>query len=145
MYDSHPMPSQQTIMDDLSPLQRHQRFENSTGAAVTRAVLSQSADRGGGSIRIRLLHHHGLRHQWGKSGLADRTTLKCENCGYQHLDVHRTGTALITYCQQCGEDTESKRDDICERWTAEQKLTRQPDLSVVQGGKKKKKRRQGNG
>lgn len=40
----------------------------------------------------------------------------CTQCGYEHVDVHRTGEAMITYCQQCGHTTEVKRDPPRERW-----------------------------
>jgi hypothetical protein len=35
--------------------------------------------------------------------------LKCYLCGYDHLDIHDTDTAYVTYCQQCGNTTEAKR------------------------------------
>ena len=76
--------------------------------------------------------------------------MTCEQCGYTHLDVHRTRDNLVTYCQNCGNETCEKRSDNRERWTQEQR-----DLRLIQGGgepkaigaliplpdKKKKKRR----
>jgi hypothetical protein len=67
--------------------------------------------------------------------------LTCEKCSYEALDVHRTGYFLITYCQQCGDETKVKRTEPRQRWTDEQRTLRREDLHVIQGGKKKKKKR----
>ena len=32
----------------------------------------------------------------------------CTNCGYQHLDVHRTRKEVITYCQNCSAENKSQ-------------------------------------
>jgi hypothetical protein len=49
---------------------------------------------------------------------------------------------MITYCQQCGQDTEVTRDNDIERgrWTDEERAVHRKDLQVIQGGKKKKKK-----
>jgi hypothetical protein len=59
--------------------------------------------------------------------------LTCEACGYNDLDVHRTRDSLVTYCQNCGNETNEKRTDNRERWTQEQR-----DLRLIQGGGKPK-------
>jgi len=69
--------------------------------------------------------------------------LQCQLCGYEHLDVHRTGDALITYCQQCGNETKEKREDRRRRWTNDERrahIKAQKMLEPYRRNKKKKKR-----
>ena len=39
-----------------------------------------------------------------------RSGLTCENCNYEGIDVHRTNSLEITYCQNCGHTKEEKKD-----------------------------------
>lgn len=57
--------------------------------------------------------------------------MTCKKCGYEHVDVHRTGSALITYCQNCGDTTEEKRDPPREKWA--------PSFRSMMAGKDSKK------
>lgn len=40
----------------------------------------------------------------------------CTQCSYDQVDVQRTGSMMVTYCQQCGHTTEEKRDPPREKW-----------------------------
>lgn len=74
-------------------------------------------------------HEHGFENRWHltvwSSTLLPSSTLTCQNCGYEHLDVHRTNGSLITYCQRCGNSSKEKRTPERRQWTeVERKLHR---------------------
>jgi hypothetical protein len=50
--------------------------------------------------------------------------VKCEVCGNDSVDLHRTGTSLITYCQACGNRTETTREPKRKRWSTEERNLR---------------------
>jgi hypothetical protein len=144
MYEHPPMPTRPTILANLPGLPRDTYTARGAEDTVGRARLSHVWDKSGGAVRVQVINSYCDRHKWRGRGLeAAGDTLECENCGYSRLDVHRTGTSMITYCQQCGQDTEVKRDNDIERgrWTDEERELHRKDLHVIQGGKKKKKAR----
>jgi hypothetical protein len=51
----------------------------------------------------------------------------CPSCGYE-LTLHRTGDALVVYCQRCGYEGSQKREPSRDRWTPEERerRTRKP-------------------
>ena len=57
--------------------------------------------------------------------------LKCQDCGYEYLDVHRTKGALITYCQRCGNNHEEKREPERRKWTEEERVLHRRRLSFL--------------
>ena len=137
------MPTRPTILANLPALPGAEHAARGAETPIGRAFLSHVWDSSGGAVRVRVVNGHCDRHKWRGRGLgAAGDTLTCENCGYGNLDVHRTGTSMITYCQQCGQDTEVKRDNDIERgrWTEEERALHRKDLHVIQGGKKKKKK-----
>lgn len=83
---------------------------------------------------------------YGSTPLPSSTTniAVCEQCGYDRLDLHRTSSALITYCQRCGSSTHETRSPPRRRWTeAERNAHRekQEKLAKLKGNGKSKKRR----
>lgn len=54
----------------------------------------------------------------------------CDSCNYEHVFVHRLPRHIVTYCAQCGRESQEERIAKPDRWTPEQKLRRAGVVSL---------------
>lgn len=48
--------------------------------------------------------------------------MRCTNCAYEYLTVHRTSERLVTYCQQCGDERSREMSPEEKKTRAEERL-----------------------